>query len=135
MVRPAAISVLLDTNVCIDLLRGRVRGRRLPDTSDCVLSAVVVAELWVGAEKAADPAPQRRAVGVFVDLFRRESFDDNAAQHYGSIRARLEKRGTPIGPLDLLIAAHARSLDATLLTANLREFRRVPGLKCAAWGS
>jgi len=128
------VAVCLDTNVCIDLLRGRARGRRLPEVRDCVLSSVVAAELWVGAEKAVDPAGQRQAVGAFIDLFRRVPFDDSAARHYGEIRAHLEKRGTPIGPLDLLIAAHARSLEATLLTSNLAEFRRVPGLKCAAWG-
>jgi tRNA(fMet)-specific endonuclease VapC len=128
------MDVLLDTNVCIDLLRGRVRGRRLPRAADCRLSTVVTAELWVGAEKSAQPPAQREAVRTFIDLFRRVSFDDEAARHYGDIRAHLESQGMPIGPLDLLIAAHARSLGATLLTANLGEFRRVPGLKCAAWG-
>jgi tRNA(fMet)-specific endonuclease VapC len=128
------MNVLLDTNVCIDLLRGRTRGRRLPRAGDCRLSAVVVAELWVGAEKAAAPATQRPAVSAFIDLFPRVPFDGEAARHYGSIRAYLEAKGTPIGPLDLLIAAHARSLGATLLTANLGEFQRVPDLKCAAWG-
>jgi tRNA(fMet)-specific endonuclease VapC len=128
------MEVLLDTNVCIDLLRGRARGRRLPRAAACGLSTVVVAELWVGAAKAAAPATQREAVQAFIDLFPRLAFDDEAARHYGDIRAQLEARGTPIGPLDLLIAAHARSLGATLLTANLAEFRRVPGLQCAAWG-
>ncbi len=128
------MEVLLDTNVCIDLLRGRARGRRLPRTEVCRLSAIVVAELWVGAAKAAEPAAQREAVRVLLDLFPRLAFDEEAARHYGEIRAHLEARGTPIGPLDLLIAAHARSRGASLLTANLDEFRRVPGLKCAAWG-
>ena len=128
------MEVLLDTNVCIDLLRGRARGRRLPRTDVCRLSAIVVAELWVGAAKAAEPTAQREAVRTLLDLFPRLAFDEEAARHYGEIRAHLEARGTPIGPLDLLIAAHARSRGASLLTANLEEFRRVPGLKCAAWG-
>ena len=127
------MNVLLDTNVCIDLLRGRVRGKRLPRAADCRLSTVVTAELRVGAEKSAQPAAQREAVRTLIDLFRRVPFDDEAARHYGDIRAHLESRGAPIGPLDLLIAAHARSLGANLLTANLGEFNRVPGLKCAAW--
>jgi tRNA(fMet)-specific endonuclease VapC len=124
---------LLDTNVCIDLLRGRARGRRLPAHAECLLSAVVVAELWTGARKAAAPEVQRRSVGALVELFEIVPFDTEAAKHYGEIRAHLESAGTPIGPLDLLIAAQARSLGATLLTANLREFRRVPDLKCQAW--
>lgn len=128
------MEVLLDTNVCIDLLRGRARGRRLPRAAACGLSTVVAAELWVGAAKAAAPAAQKEAVQALLDLFPRVAFDDEAARHYGEIRAHLETKGTPIGPLDLLIAAHARSLGATLLTANLGEFRRVPGLKCAPWG-
>jgi len=61
------------------------------------------------------------------------SFDHNASLHYGEIRAELERKGTAIGPLDLLIAAHARSLGATLITANVGEFKRVKGLKVLAW--
>lgn len=124
---------VLDTNVCIDLLRGRTRGRRLPAFVDCRLSSVVAAELWTGAGKANEPETQLRKVGAFVDLFEMIPFDTKAAVHYGEIRAFLEKAGTPIGSLDQLIAAQARSHGATLLTANLREFRRVPGLKCQAW--
>lgn len=124
---------LLDTNVCIDLLRGKVRGRRLPAYDQCRLPAVVVAELWTGANKSAEPDAHRRSLAAFLELFAIAPFDAAAARHYGEIRAHLEKAGTPIGPLDQLIAAQARSLDAILLTANLREFRRVPGLKCQAW--
>jgi tRNA(fMet)-specific endonuclease VapC len=124
---------LLDTNVCVDLLRGRARGRRLPAFANCRLAAIVAAELWTGANKANEPEAQRRKVGVFIELFEIAPFDAKAAIHYGEIRARLEKAGTPIGSLDQLIAAQALSLGATLLTGNLREFRRVPGLKCHAW--
>lgn len=124
---------LLDTNVCIDLLRGRTRGRRLPSLKDCRLSSVVVAELWTGANKAAEPAEQKLKVRTFVELFEVEPFDAQAAERYGEIRAVLEKAGTPIGSMDMLIAAQALRMGATLVTANLREFRRVPGLKCHAW--
>lgn len=125
---------LLDTNVCIDLLRGKVRGRRLPGYEQCRLPAVVVAELWTGANKSIGPEAHRRTLAAFLELFAIAPFDAAAAKHYGEIRAHLEQAGMPIGPMDLLIAAQARSLNATLLTANLREFRRVPGLKCQAWG-
>ena len=69
----------------------------------------------------------------FVGLFPLRDFDDAAARHYGEIRTDLEKRGIAIGPLDLLIAAHARSLEAALVTGNVKEFRRVRGLDVKAW--
>lgn len=123
----------LDTNVCIDLLRGKVRGRRLPGYAQCRLSSIVVAELWTGAHKSNDPVKHSKSLSAFLELFEILPFDEKAAQHYGEIRAHLETSGTPIGPLDQLIAGQARSRRAALLTANLREFQRVPGLKCQAW--
>lgn len=124
----------LDTNVCIDLLRGKVRGLRLPGYPQCRLSSIVVAELWAGVCKSQDPDRHRRTLTAFLELFEVVPFDDEAARHYGEIRAHLESAGRPIGPLDQLIAGQVRSRAATLLTANLREFQRVPGLKCMAWG-
>jgi tRNA(fMet)-specific endonuclease VapC len=123
----------LDTNVCIDLLRGRSKGGRLPPFAQCQLSAVVAAELWTGASKSAEPTIARMKVQTYVGLFAIVPFDAAAAEAYGEIRAHLEKAGTPIGPMDLLIAAHALSAGATLLTSNLKEFRRVPRLKLEAW--
>ena len=124
---------LLDTNVCVALLRGRAPASRLPASRDCGLSAITVAELFYGAQKSQRVEEQVRVVQNFTELFAHLPFEQNAAQHYGELRAALEKKGTPIGPLDQLIAAHARSLDAALITANAREFQRVPGLKCVAW--
>lgn len=124
----------LDTNVCIDLLRGKSRGGKLPPFAQCQLSAVVAAELWTGVGKSVDPAAARTKLETFLGLFSILPFDTPAAEAYGEIRAHLEQAGTPIGPIDLLIAAHARSVGATLLTANLKEFRRVPGLSSQAWG-
>lgn len=123
----------LDSNVCIDLLRGRARGRRLPDFAQCRISSIVTAELWTGVQKSADPETGRKVLQLFLELFIIVPFDPAASEAYGEIRARLEQAGTPIGALDQLIAAHARSAGATLLTANLKEFKRVPGLKCHAW--
>jgi tRNA(fMet)-specific endonuclease VapC len=100
---------------------------------DVAISSIVAAELEVGVRKSVRPENQRaRLVFLFARL-RIESFDESAAQHYGEIRAELEKKGISIGPLDLLIAAHARSLGATLITANVGEFKRVKGLKVLAW--
>lgn len=126
-------SYLLDTNVCIDLLRGRAKGRNLPPLARCRLPAVVAAELWTGVHKSAEPAAQARALTTFLGFFDIVPFDAGTAQAYGEIRAQLESTGAPIGPLDQLIAAQARHAGATLVTANLREFRRVPGLVCLAW--
>lgn len=124
---------LLDTNVCIDLLRAKAVGKRLPPYDRCRLPAVVAAELWTGVNKSADLAKQTQKLSAFLELFDIVPFDGEAARHYGEIRSHLEKQGTPIGSLDQLIAAQARSAGATLLTSNMQEFKRVPGLKCQAW--
>ncbi len=123
---------LLDSSVCVDLLRGRVSSTQLPATSDCFISRIVSAELWAGAEKSGRPTVKVQ-LEAFLGLFPVLDFNIAAAQHYGDIRAELEKRGTSIGPLDLLIAAHARSLGAVVVTGNTAEFRRVKGLKVVAW--
>jgi tRNA(fMet)-specific endonuclease VapC len=127
------MSYFLDTNVCVDLLRGKSRGRTLPALELCQVSSIVAAELWTGAEKSERPEQNRKSVTELLGLFELVFFDSEAAKHYGEIRSSLEKAGAPIGPLDQLIAAQARSRGATLLTANLAEFKRVPRLKCRAW--
>jgi tRNA(fMet)-specific endonuclease VapC len=124
---------LLDTSVCVSLLRGRASEGRLPEVSECALSVITVAELEVGVRRSARPAAQQKAVQALVGLFDVLPWDFEAAGHYGEIRVDLEKRGLVIGPLDLLIAAHARRLGATIITANAGEFRRVDGLPCLEW--
>ena len=124
----------LDTNVCIDLLRGKSRGKTTPPLGECRLSAVVAAELWIGVAKSMHPVSARSRLEAFLGLFEIEPFDAAAGEAYGEIRSHLEKAGTPIGPMDLLIAAHARSAGATLLTSNMKEFSRVPGLHTKSWG-
>jgi len=124
---------MLETSVCVDLLRGRVGKARLPATSECVLSVITLAELEVGIRRSARPAEQRKAVEAFVDLFEVMPWDVATTGHYGELRVDLEKRGVVIGPLDLLIAAHARRLGVTLVTANIGEFNRVAGLSCFEW--
>ena len=124
---------MLDTCVCVDLLRGRVGKSVLPQTSQTAISSVVAAELWTGWEKMGRPARKLEPLQVLLETVPVIDFSAEAAQHYGEIRAYLEKKGTPIGPMDLLIAAHARSIRATLITANVGEFKRVPKLKCRGW--
>ena len=124
---------LLDTSVCVDILRGRVPSATLPPVGQCCLSAIVTAELRTGLAKSPANPVRLRKLADFVSLFAIRDFDDAAARHYAEIRADLERRGIAIGPLDLLIAAHARSLDATLVTGNVKEFRRVKTLKVLPW--
>lgn len=127
------VRYMLDTSVCVDLLRGRAAPAPLPAASDCVLSVITVAELEVGIRRSAHPAAQARAVEALTDLFEVLPWDLQAAKHYGAVRVDLEQRGITIGPLDLLIAAHARRHEATLVTANVREFSRVADLPCFEW--
>lgn len=124
---------LLDTSVCVALLQGRATETRLPEASECALSVITVAELEVGVRRSVHPVAQRKAVQALIGLFDVLPWDLDTTSHYGEIRVDLEKRGAIIGPLDLLIAAHARRLGATIITANAREFRRVDGLPCLEW--
>ena len=129
---------LLDTSVCIELIRGRssdalmARLRRLK-VGTVGISAITLAELQYGVARSSDPDRNRIALAQFVAPLVVAPFDDPAASAYGRIRAELQRTGRPIGPLDMLIAAHALSLDAALVTGNQREFRRVPGLVVENW--
>jgi tRNA(fMet)-specific endonuclease VapC len=132
-----AATFVLDTDVCIDLIRGRAPAESLESgrvpLAASVISSVTLAELEVGVAKAPAPSRPRRQLDDFLEQVVVADFDTAAARHYGEIRAHLEKKGNTIGPFDLLIAAYARSRGASLVTANLQEFRRVPGLKCIDW--
>jgi len=128
---------LLDTNICVAIIRRRAPGTlaRLQRMKPGAIgvSMVTVSELECGAAKSLHPQRNREALEQFLLPLETLDYGRAAASHYGDIRNRLEKAGTPIGPLDTLIAAHARSLNATLITNNLGEFRRVPGLKSEDW--
>ena len=132
-----AVDHLLDTDVCVDLIRGRIPSQESSSArvalGSSAISSVTVAELEFGVAHSPLPNKSRRQLDEFLERTIILDFDRDAAQHYGQIRNELAKRGASIGPLDLMIAAHARSLNATLLTANLRGFRRVAGLKCRPW--
>lgn len=126
---------LLDSSACIPVLRNQADLRGLPDPASTGIPVVVAAELWTGVRKSTRPQAGHAArLEAFLGLFTVVEFTLEAAKHYGDIRATLEAAGTPIGPLDLLIAAQARSLGATLVTANTDEFRRVRGLKVRSLG-
>lgn len=131
------MSYMLDTNACVFLLnrsRPKLAQRVLKTPAkSIVVSAITAAELAFGAAKSRRPGDAREALDVFLGAFALVGFDAPAVDAYGALRTDLERRGSPIGPLDTLIAAHAVSLSCTLVTNNLREFRRVSGLTIEDW--
>ena len=131
------MNYLLDTNICVYLIKQRpvqvVYKFLAFQPGDIGVSALTVAELQLGVHKSAHPAQNQSALEHLLLSLLVANFDAHAAAFYGKIRTQLERRGTPIGSVDYLIAAHALSLDVTLVTNNVREFERVPGLKVENW--
>ena len=127
-----------DTNIIIDFLRGRLpEGLELLKNTDCRLvkiPAIVEAELLLGAAKSREPEASRLAVEKLLCNYEVLPFDSACAHVYARIRANLESSGNIIGPNDLVIAATALAHDATLATNNVREFKRVPGLRIMSLG-
>ncbi|MCH9027912.1 MAG: tRNA(fMet)-specific endonuclease VapC [Proteobacteria bacterium] len=130
------IKYMLDTNILIYTIRKRPKKVRdaFKEYSDYLsMSTITLGELIYGAEKSSQPARNLadiEALAARVDVL---PFDNQAAQHFGQVRAELAKAGKPIGPYDLMIAGHARSRGLILVTNNLREFKRVPGLRLENW--
>lgn len=130
---------MLDTNICICLLNRRTGYENILARIDglayeqVVISSLTLAELKYGIAKSVKKEANRIKLGYFLHQFECLPFDAEAASCYGDIRIQLESRGTPIGPLDTLIAAHTLSLAATIVTNNVREFERVDGLAIENW--
>jgi tRNA(fMet)-specific endonuclease VapC len=128
---------LLDTNVCVQYLRGKnvlVRQRLAAcPTHDVRLCSVVLSELYVGVLRSAQPTKNRAVVEQFAAPYVSLAFDDAAADVYARIRHHLESQGTPIGPYDQQIAAIALANACALVTHNTTEFSRVPGLILEDW--
>lgn len=130
------LKYLLDTNIVIYVIK-----RRPPEVREVfnlnhgrmAISTITLAELVHGAEKSQFPARNLAVVEDFCSRLTVLPYPLEAAYHYGSIRAELERQGTPIGINDLHIAAHARSCGLTVVTNNLAEFARVPGLLLENW--
>jgi tRNA(fMet)-specific endonuclease VapC len=131
------VSVLLDTNICIAFLTGRDAKLAMRLTSlvreDVVLCTVVKAELLYGARASERVAANLLRLERFFAPLGSLPFGDEAAESYGVIRAQLRREGRPIGGNDLMIAAIALANDATLVTRNDGEFRRVGGLRVEVW--
>lgn len=130
------IKYMLDTNILIYTIKNRPRKARdaFKKHSDYLsMSAVSLGELVYGAERSAQVERNLDDIESLAARMDVLPFDYHAAAHFGQVRAELEKAGKPIGPFDLMIAGHARSLGLILVTNNVREFRRVPGLRVENW--
>src|SRR4051812_42493257 len=111
-------SFLLDSSVCVAILRNQAGLQRLPDPNQTAIPVIVATELWAGVQKNMSTHPQQAArLEAFLSLFVIADFNMDAALQYAEIRAGLEATGQSIGPMDLLIAAQAKSLGATLVTS------------------
>lgn len=127
---------LLDTDICIYIINDRPK--RVLDrfkkhtVGDLGVSSITASELAFGVAKSGSEK-NRAALEGFMLPLEVAPYDLSAAHVYGDIRAGLDRRGATIGPLDMLIAAHALDLGVTLVTNNEKEFRRVPGLRCETW--
>ena len=128
---------MLDTDICIYIIKRKplriLERLELIQPGQLSMSAITFAELMNGAKKSQHVEANVTRLNALGEILEICSFDQQAAIAYGDVRSSLEKRGEVIGPHDLLIAAHALSLDRTLVTNNEREFKRVEGLKVDNW--
>ena len=127
---------LLDTNIVIYVIKQRplaVRTKFNEQAGRMAISAITLSELMHGAEKSARPVANLAVVEDFCSRLEVLAYPAKASAHYGSIRATLERAGTPIGVNDLHIAAHARCEGLTVVSNNMREFERVPALQVENW--
>lgn len=127
---------LLDTNVCVDTLRGHARVcERMAAVSpaDCAVSSVTSYELMTGACRSSQPEREKKKVAQFLAAIHVLPFDRAAGDEAARLRHELERAGNKIGPYDVLIAGHALAVGLTLVTANTREFTRISGLRLEDW--
>jgi len=128
---------MLDTNICIYIIKQKppevIERFCQTETSQIGISSITLSELLYGVSKSSKPEQNQIALTQFVAPLDILSYGDGAAQYYGHLRAHLEKQGTPIGSLDMLIAAHALSINCPLVTNNEKEFTRIPDLKVDNW--
>ena len=127
---------MLDTNIVIYTIKSRptqVRDTFTKHEGQLAISSVSYGELVFGAERSAQPERNLKDIEGFAARLEVLAFDEQAATHFGQIRAELAKIGSPIGPYDSMIAGHARALGMILVTNNLKEFSRVLGLRLENW--
>ena len=129
--------VMLDTSICIYLIKNKpieVREKfNFYEVGEVCISSITVSELYYGVQKSQMIEQNERALALFLAPLNIALYDEHAAIEYGKIRATLEAKGTGIGSLDMLIAAHAKSLGLLLVTSNIKVFQRVDALSLENW--
>ncbi|GES42352.1 ribonuclease VapC [Rhizobium dioscoreae] len=130
------LTYMLDTNICIYVMKTyppAVREKFNALAEQLCISSITLGELYYGVEKSTRRVENLTAVEHFVARLEVLSFGDKAAAHYGQVRAELERAGTPCGPHDVQIGAHARSEGLIVVTNNMKEFIRIPGIRVENW--
>lgn len=131
------MNYLIDTNICIYIINQRppavIQKFKNTEVGQIGISTITVSELYYGVAKSQHHKQNTKRLEEFLIPFEILSYDENASKYYGIIRSQLETQGEVIGPLDMLIAAHALSEDLVLVTNNEKEFLRIPSLKIENW--
>jgi tRNA(fMet)-specific endonuclease VapC len=128
---------MLDMNTCIYIIKRKpfevIERFKRTEVSQIGISSITLSELQYGVSKSSRPEQNQMALAQFVAPLEILPFEEDAAQYYGDLRVHLERQRTPIGSLDMLIAAHALSVSCTLVTNNDKEFGHIPNLKIESW--
>ncbi len=130
------LKYMLDTNIVIYTIKNRpeqVRSAFKQHASQMCISAVTKGELVYGAERSSQPERNLADIEGLIARLEVAPFEDHAAGHFGQLRAELHRIGRPIDPYDMMIAGHARAMGLILVTNNMKEFERVPGLRVENW--
>lgn len=131
------MKLMLDTNTCIYIIKQKpakvLKHFKAYSVGEIGISSITLAELRFGVEKSQHVQKNEEALDAFILPLAIADFDEKAAKVYGGIRSMLEKTGNPTGSMDMLIGAHALSLIATLITNNIKEFKRIKGLRVINW--
>jgi len=130
------LKYMLDTNIVIYTIKNRpeqVRKVFKQHENQMCISAITKGELIYGAERSSQPERNLADIEGLIARLEVAPFEDHAAEHFGQLRAELYRIGQPIGPYDMMIAGHARAMGLILVTNNMKEFERVPGLRVENW--
>jgi len=130
------LKYMLDTNIVIYTIKNRpaqVREAFKQHENQMCISAVTKGELIYGAERSSQPERNLADIEGLIARLEVAPFEDHASEHFGQLRAELYRIGQPIGPYDMMIAGHARAMGLILVTNNMKEFERVPGLRVENW--